>query len=196
LFWQPDEVIMSNGFYTVALGVVLSAAPVLAQSAPAPNVKTLETTPSPSDSDQARQDREWLTAYMLAHQGYRLDHMEALEDKFNRMTPSQLRTLTEMYKMKHENDMRQSQLIYQAQQQAAAMAIARNQRQQALLDQDATLESQGAMIEQQRLNEMHREAFVNMLNNRSAPYGYGPGYGYGYGAAPYYHPFMHPFMTY
>jgi hypothetical protein len=186
---------MSKGYLRAALGVLLFTTPVPGQTATAPNVTPLAASADTTSAqpNQAQSDREWLTAYMLAHQGYQLNHMDALEEKFNRMTPSQLHILREMYQMKHAADMQQAQRVLRAQQQAGALAIARDQRQQQLLDKDAEEQSQGAIMEQHRLDQMHREANINRLNNRYSPYGYG---GFGGGYAPYYHPLWNPLTPY
>src|SRR3990172_6422475 len=84
---------------------------------------------APPAGSQAQSDQEWLTAYMMAHQGYRLDHMDALEDTFSKMTPTQLGTLKDFYEQKHAAMVRQQELFHRAQALQLSMGEANMQRQ-------------------------------------------------------------------
>jgi hypothetical protein len=145
---------------------------------------------------QAQQDKEWLTAYMMAHKGYRLDHMDALEDSFNKMSPSQLATLRMFYEQKHAADTKSQALYQRAQENAVSMDEARVQRQRSAMNSINTEQSSAATLEDQRLKLMHEEASQNYQQEQAlkspssgfpgyygspyAPIPAGGGYNYGY----------------
>lgn len=171
--------------------VLLAAMPAGAQqtSAPANNderPKTSQAAPaSPTPlSPESKSDVEWLTAYMMAHQGYRLDHMPALEDSFSKMTPTQLGTLRDFYEQKHEATMKQQELFHRMQAQQLANAEAQVAKQQRAMNTISTEQTQAANVENQQINIMHQEAAEAAMQNRAGyPYMYGgyPAYPYGYG---------------
>jgi hypothetical protein len=143
-----------------------------------------EPSPGITSASEATDDREWLTAYMMAHQGYRLDHMDALDDTFSKMSPTQLRTLRLMYQEKHESDMEMADL----ERRSREHAIAHFERQADLQNQRYAMESdQAASLAERQLDTMHREAFENyqQIRTQAAQFqrsGFGMGYGlYGYG---------------
>jgi hypothetical protein len=152
--------------------------------------------PSKPLPPQAQLDKEWLTAYMLAHQGYRLDHMDALEDAFGKMTPTQLATLRMMYEEKQKSAMQSEALYQRAQANAISMDEARVKRETAALNSIDTEDTSSANYEDQRLKIMHQEAAENYQQEQSlkspamgypgfygspyAPVPPGGGYRYGY----------------
>jgi hypothetical protein len=142
---------------------------------------------------QAQADREWLTSYFIVHQGYKLHHMPAIDDTLNKMTPTQLHTLREMYDKKHSMMMQQQATFNQWNAQKVAQAMAWNQRQQQQLNQISAEESQSASLEERQINQMHQEAAANAeMKNLSYPGAYGPyGSAYGYGGG-YIHPYFNP----
>jgi hypothetical protein len=151
-----------------------AAAPQPAASAAAPAPSYWSNYP-PDVQAQAIRDQEWLTAYMMAHEGYRLNHMEALEDKFGKMTPTQLETLKMMYEQKRQSTIESEQLFRQAQSQQVAQAqmqIQKQQRSMGLINQEETA---AATNEDQRLNTMHQEAFEASQDKQSMQYPYGMG---------------------
>jgi len=135
-------------------------------------------------------DKEWLTAYMLAHEGYRLDHLDALEDKFSKMSPTQLGTLRNLYEMKHQAMMQQQQLFHRAQAQQFSWAEAETARQQQLTGTIGQEETSAANLEEQQLNQMHQEAAANAMQ-KSSMYPYGVG---GYPASPYGYHYGYPMV--
>jgi len=153
--------------------------------APQPPSESQPAAPSGPMTPQAQQDEEWLTAYMMAHQGYRLDHMDALEDAFSKMTPTQLHTLRLMYEQKHASNMQADALYQRAQANAVAMDEARVKRQASAMNSINTEESSAANYEDQRLKLMHEEAAQNYQQETSmkAPAAGFPGY-YGSPYAP------------
>ena len=154
----------------------------------------------PADSGQAGQagqpsqaqlDREWLTSYFLVHQGYKLHHMEAIDDTLGKMTPTQLHTLRQMYDQKHSMMMQQQAIFNQWNAQKVAQAQAWGQRQQQQMNQISSEETQSADAAQQQINQMHQEAAANAeIKNMSYPGYYGP-YGGAYGGG-YIHPYFNP----
>ena len=168
-----------------------TAAPAAAPTASAPAVGGSNWSSYPPDVQaQAIRDQEWLTAYMMAHQGYRLDHMEALEDKFGKMSPTQLATLKLMYEQKHQAMVQSQQLFHQAQANQVAQAQAQIQKQQRAMNMINQEETGAATTEDQRLNAMHQEAFEANQDKQSMQYPYGMGgymnpYGYQGGYSPY-----------
>jgi hypothetical protein len=106
------------GLVALSISALGLCAVSLAQTpAPAPKTKAVQTQPPavPQQTPQSQADAEWLTAYMLAHEGYRLDHMPALEKSFAKMSPTQLHTLRDFYEQKHEMLTQQEALIHQMQ---------------------------------------------------------------------------------
>ena len=157
---------------------------------------------APPAGSEAQRDQEWLTAYMMAHQGYRLDHMDALEDTFSKMTPTQLGTLKDFYEQKHAATMRQQELFHRAQALQLSMGEANIQRQMQGMNQINQEQSAAANLEDQRLARMHQEAAAaSQEKSMMSPYGFGAGYGSGYGigygnpmnALPY-HPSLNPYL--
>jgi hypothetical protein len=122
--------------------------------------------------------------------------MPAIDATLNKMTPTQLHTLREMYDQKHSLMMQQQATFNQWNAQKVAQAQAWDQRQQRQLNQISTEESQAASLEERQINQMHQEAAANaeakslsypgMFGPYGGPYGYG-GYG-GYGR-PYGYPY-------
>ena len=159
------------------------ATPLYAQQATTPAAQVPPPVPAPQQSPQSQADVEWLTAYMLAHKGYQLNHMSALEQTFSKMSPTQLHTLREFYEQKHAMVMQQTALIHQLQAQQVNMAQAYQQRQQQALDQFTQEQSQAATSETQRINQMHEQAAANAAAERM----YGPRIypSPGYGVYPY-----------
>ena len=181
--------------FTVIVGtiVLLAAMPVGAQPATttpsspeaATNQSAKEPTPRvESGKDMTQSDIEWLTAYMLAHQGYRLNHMPALEDKFSKMSPTQLGTLRDFYEQKHEHTMKQQELFHRMQALQLSNAESQVAKQQRAMNMINVEQTQSANQEQQQLNTMHQQAAEAALQNRDSNlpmYGGYPAYPYGYG---------------
>ena len=146
-----------------------------ASSAPAAGTNANWSSYPPDVQAQAIRDQEWLTAYMMAHQGYRLDHMEALEDKFGKMSPTQLETLKMFYEQKHQAMVQSQQLFHQAQANQVAQAQAQIQKQNRAMGLINQEETASATTEDQRLNQMHQEAFEANQDKQSMQYPYGMG---------------------
>ena len=172
--------------FAVLVTVVGMCAVGLAQAPAPPSAAPIARPSTQQQTPQSQADVEWLTAYMMAHEGYRLDHMPALEKSFAKMTPTQLHTLREFYERKHAMVMPQEATIRQMQAQQVSMAQAYQQRQQRSLNQFTQEESQAADAETRRINQMHEEAATNAGAARSyGPRIYpSPGYG-GYPFGPY-----------
>lgn len=151
--------------------------------------------PNQAAPSQAQQDKEWLTAYFLVHQGYKFQHMPAIDATLNKMTPTQLHTLREMYDQKHSMMMQQQATFNQWNARKLAQAQAWDQRQQRQMNQISSEESQSANVEEQQINQMHQEAAANAeMKNQSYPGYYGP-YGGAYGGG-YVHPWFNPLGGY
>lgn len=149
------------------------------------------TAPQSVPVSQAQADKEWLTAYFMVHEGYRLQHMKAIEATLNKMTPTQLHTLRDMYDQKHSLQQQQQQIFNQWNAYQVNRAQAWNQRQQRQLNQVSAEESQSASLEERQINQMHEEAAANAeMKNLSYPGNFGP-YGGGYGGG-YIHPYFNP----
>jgi hypothetical protein len=147
--------------------------------------------PNQSQPDQAQLDKEWLTAYFMAHEGYKLQHMPALEATLGKMTPTQLHTLRDMYDKKHSMMMQQQAIFNQWNAQKVAQAQSWDQRQSQRMNQISAEESQSASLEERQINQMHQEAANNAeMKNLSYPGMYGPYGGGGYGG--YIHPYFNP----
>jgi hypothetical protein len=153
------------------IAITLSVAtPLYAQQATTPAAQVAPPVSAEQQVPQSQADVEWLTAYMLAHEGYQLNHMPALEKTFEKMSPTQLRTLREFYEQKHEMVMRQTALIHQLQAQQVNMAQEYHQRQQQALDEFTREQSLAAESENERINRMHEQAAANAAAERL----YGP----------------------
>ena len=158
----------------------------------APSAAT--STRSSSQSAQAKEAKEWLTAYMMVHHGYQLNHMDALEDKFNKMTPTQLETLKMMYEQKHAANLRRDAMFQQAQDQVNNIRMSQLRGQQQLFNKaELQGEQESAEIEQNRLNQMHREAAANIRAKEAYPLYGGGGYYGGYGGYGGYGPYRYPY---
>jgi hypothetical protein len=159
-----------------------------AQPVPQPAQPATPAPGSPQEAAQAQLDREWLTAYMMAHEGYGLKNMAALEDKFGKMTPTQLATLRMFYEQKHNLMVQQQQLFHQAQAHQNALAQMQLARQQQAMNAINQEDTGAANLEDQRLNIMHQEAWeASQQKSALTPYpGYFGGYRGGYyGVPPY-----------
>jgi hypothetical protein len=179
----------------IAMGVTSSAQAPIPRLAPAaaPAVAPATAPDQSAPANQAQDDREWLTAYFMVHQGYKLHHMPAIDDTLNKMTPTQLHTLRDMYDQKHSMMMQQQATFNQLNAQKVAQAEAWNQRQQQQLNQLSAEETQAASLEDRQINQMHQEAAANAeAKSLSYPGNYGPyGSPYGYGGG-YIHPYFNP----
>ncbi len=152
------------------------------QTQPSRTASAPTAAASSSESEQAKEAKEWLTAYMMVHHGYRLDHMDALEDKFNKMTPTQLQTLKMMYEQKHAANLRRDAMFQQAQNKVNNIHMSQLQGQQQMFNKaELQGEQESAAIEQNRLNQMHREAAANIRTKEAYPLYGGGGYRGGYG---------------
>jgi hypothetical protein len=137
----------------------------------------LRPAPAPADAtagdSQLAQAREWLVAYLMAHEGYHLSQMDQLEERVNRMTPTQVDTLVDFYHQKHEIALqREAANAYIQQQNLAINQTQLNQRWQQQMNYQRELEA-AASGEQSRLNQqqtIQQSATPNRFN-------YGPGYG-------------------
>jgi hypothetical protein len=138
-----------------------------------------------AEISEAQQDKEWLTAYMLTHQGYRLEHLDALNDVFGKMTPSQLHAMRLMYQEKYESSKRTDALMQRAQEQSASIGELQVKKEQTALKQINSGDTGSANLEDQRLTQMHREASENYQQEQAekSPVGGYPGY-YGTPYAP------------
>jgi hypothetical protein len=191
------------GALTLLAVVVAAELPSAAQAPRQPQIPGQPSQQGPTQSpvdtgapnqpqpDQAQLDREWLTAYFMAHEGYKLQHMPALDATLGKMTPTQLHTLRDMYDKKHSLMMQQQQLFNQWNAQKLAQAQSWDQRQTQRLNQLSTEETQSASLEERQINQMHQEAAANAeMKNLSYPGMYGPYGGGGYGG--YVHPYFNP----
>jgi len=165
-----------------------SAAPAPAAAAPSdialPPDNPNASPDNANDTPQVKKDREWLVAYLIAHQGYRIEQMDALEKRIDRMTPTQVETLIDVYQQKHQMALSREANWQQLQQQQFALM----QTQQAQLaeqqDEHTKELDQAANLEQSRLEQQRQQAetpmnFPTNYGPALAPFygGYGPGYG-------------------
>ena len=118
-------------------------------------IRPHETHVQIAPEEQGRQSREWLTAYMLTHGGYRLHHLDALNDTFGKMTPSQLNTLKEFHEEKHQATMRQQDFEQRMREQEAANAEAHNRMTDHQLNAFNSQQNQQGAAMEQRLRAMH-----------------------------------------
>jgi len=180
------------GALTLLVVIVAVELPSVAQNATPPAAAPAPANQSSQDS-QAQADKEWLTAYFMVHEGYKLQHMPAIDATLNKMTPTQLHTLRDMYDQKHSLMMQQQATFNQWNAQKVAQAQAWDQRQQRQLNQVSAEETQSASLEERQINQMHQEAAANAeAKSQSYPGMYGPyGSPYGYGGG-YIHPYFNP----
>lgn len=171
------------------LAMVFVLAVVAKTNAQAPNTQPATTAPATTapaapastqaDTAQVKQDREWLVAYLIAHQGYRVDQMDMLEKRIDAMSPTQVETLVDVYRQKHDLAL-QREANYQRFQQQQFSMIQAQQAQQAQQQDNYTKElDASANLEQNRLDTQAQQAETP----QNFPSGYAPyGYGYGYPA--------------
>jgi hypothetical protein len=178
------------GALTLLAVIVAVELPSVAQNATPPAAAPVPSSQT-NPVSQAQADREWLTAYFMVHEGYKLHHMPAIDATLNKMTPTQLHTLRDMYDQKHSLMMQQQATFNQWNAQKVAQAQAWDQRQQRQLNQVSAEETQSASLEERQINQMHQEAAANAeAKSLSYPGMYGP-YGSPYGGG-YIHPYFNP----
>jgi hypothetical protein len=136
-------------------------------------IRPHETHVQISPEEQGRQSREWLTAYMLTHGGYRLHHLDALHDTFGKMTPSQLSTLKKLHEEKHQATMRQQDVEQRMREHEAANAEAHNRMTDQQLNAFTSQQNQQGAATEQRLSAMHHEASANYRMNMQQKTAYG-----------------------
>ncbi len=136
-------------------------------------IRPHETHVQISPEEQGRQSREWLTAYMLTHGGYRLHHLDALNDTFEKMTPSQLSTLKKLHEEKHQATMRQQDVEQRMREHEAANAEAHNRMTDQQLNAFTSQQNQQGAATEQRLSAMHHEASANYRMNMQQKTAYG-----------------------
>jgi hypothetical protein len=176
---------------SLVMVVSLTAKQGFTQTQPSRTPAATTAAVSLSQTEQAKEAKEWLTAYMMVHHGYRLNHMDALEDKFNKMTPTQLETLKMMYEQKHTANLRRDTMFQQAQDQVNNIRMSQVRGQQQMFNKaELQGEQESAAIEQNRLNQMHREAAANIRTKEAHPLYGGGGYYGGYGG---YGPYRYPY---
>lgn len=148
-------------------GVLLPPPDGAATNAPAGNAPETETD----------REREWLVAYLIAHQGYRLDQMDSLEQRVGRMSARQVHTLVDLYQQKHELALQREKSNQAARHQAyQAQTAAYNQRLQEEQTNRQDIDS-AAQAEQSRLNTQQSQAMQNIQESSLM---HGPSYmGYG-----------------
>ncbi len=140
-------------------------------------------TPQPPQDD-IQKEREWLVAYLIAHQGYRIDQMDALEKRIDRMSPTQVQTMVDLYQQKHDLALQREQAFQQMRKQSVSMQMADNQQRD---QQEQTYRQEldsGAQAEQSRLNQQQAQAMQNIQMNQMSHqpmYGSGGYYGGLYG---------------
>lgn len=127
--------------------------------------------------DETQQEREWLVAYLIAHQGYRIDQMDSLEKRIGKMSATQVHTLVDLYQQKHELALQREKSNQAARHQAFNLQTADyNQR----LKDEQTARSEidsAANAEQSRLNTQQSQAMQNIQESNLF---HGPSYmGYG-----------------
>ncbi|MBX3415273.1 MAG: hypothetical protein KF708_21490 [Pirellulales bacterium] len=151
-----------------------ATAPAPAQTPPAN-----ASAPAVADTPQVQKDREWLVAYLIAHQGYRIDQMDMLEKRIAQMTPTQVETLVDVYKQKHDLAL-QREANYQRFQQQQLSLYQQDQAQRNQEQEDYTQQlNDAANQEQSRINTQLKQSGTP----QQFPYlPYGTGYGYGYPA--------------
>jgi hypothetical protein len=112
-----------------------------------------------------------------------LHHLDALDDAFGKMSPTQLHHLRLMYQDKYEASKQTDALLQQSQQQAIAAGQAQVQKQQRAMNSINAEDTSSANLEDQRLRIMHEEANSSYQQEVGMK---GPGYGYpGYYGSPY-----------
>lgn len=143
-----------------ARGAATSPAAADAQL-PQPEAATNDAPPQ----NDIQKEREWLVAYLIAHQGYRIDQMDALEKRIDRMSPTQVQTLVDVYKQKHDFALQREQSYQQMRNQAFSMQTA--DRAQAVHEQNTYQQEldAGAQAMQARLNEQQQQAARNFQQN-------------------------------
>lgn len=170
-------------------GLAIAQAPATRPAAAAPaappatstpaTTTTAPAAPAAADTPQVQKDREWLVAYLIAHQGYRIDQMDMLEQRIAKMSPTQVETLVDVYRQKHDLALQREANYQRFQQQQLALY----QSDQAQRDEAQTVHTQelddAANVEQTRIDSQLKQAGTPQQFN----YGpYGTGYGYGYPA--------------
>ena len=126
-----------------------------------PQPPPAQAAPTPAQTPQSQADVEWLTSYMLVHEGYRFDDLPALERSLEKMSPTQLRTLRQFIEEKHAMDIERAATVRQMPAEQLTSSALDKQRQQQALDQYNEDQSQGPDIADVRLEHMKNLAEAN-----------------------------------
>ena len=153
---------------------------------PAPDEPQGET---PQQLAATQQDREWLIAYLISHEGYNIHQIDQLEARLEKMSPTLIGSLVILYKQKHERALQREAAVQAMRQNMVAADEMQLRRNQTALNRVNTDENSAAQYEQTRLDTQQQQTMQGYYENapyRSAPYGgryaypyqYFPAYGY------------------
>jgi hypothetical protein len=129
-----------------------------------------------------QQDREWLIAYLVSHEGYGFHQIDQLEARLDKMSPTLIGTLVTLYKQKHERALQREAAVQAMRRNMVAADEMQLRRNQTALNRANSDENVAAQHEQSVFDTQRQETTQGYFENapyRSAPY-YGGGYRYSY----------------
>jgi hypothetical protein len=129
-----------------------------------------------------QQDREWLIAYLVSHEGYSFHQIDQLEARLDKMSPTLIGTLVTLYKQKHERALQREAAVQAMRRNMVAADEMQLRRNQTALNRANSDENAAAQHEQSVFDTQRQDTTQGYFENapyRSAPY-YGGGYRYSY----------------
>ncbi len=146
---------------------------------PAPDEPQGET---PRELATTQQDREWLIAYLISHEGYNIHQIDQLEARLDKMSPTLIGSLVLLYQQKHERALQREAAVQAMRQNMVAADEAQLRRNQTALNRVNSDENAAAQHEQGVLDTQRQQTTQGYFQNapyRTMPY-YGSGYPYQY----------------
>ncbi len=133
---------------------------------PQPNASTDQPAAPQFDPQGAR---EWLLAYLIAREGYKLDQLDQLQEHIAKMTDQQVQSLVAIYRQSSDEAARNRAMTEALRNQMLDVTREARDRQQAILDGVNVGTNAAALFKQLRLDrqqDLAIRSFYRKQNNR------------------------------
>jgi len=137
---------------------------------------------TPQQLAATQQEREWLIAYLISHEGYNIHQIDQIEARLDKMSPTLIGSLVMLYKQKHDRALQREAAVQAMRQNMVAADESQLRRNQSALNRVNSDENAAAQHEQGVLDQQRQQTTQGYFQNqpyRTMPY-YGGGYGMGY----------------
>lgn len=137
---------------------------------------------TPQQLAATQQDREWLIAYLISHEGYNIHQIDQIEARLDKMSPTLIGSLVMLYQQKHQRALQREAAVQAMRQNMVAADESQLRRNQSALNRVNSDENSAAQHEQGALDQQRQQTTQGYFQNqpyRTMPY-YGGGYGMGY----------------